>query len=151
MTATPTVNITRPMPAPRARVFRAFTTAEDLRGWFAPFPFTAPEAKVDPREGGAFEVCMAAPDGTRFWTRGTIASIVADSALTLDLAAHDAAGKKLFGALTTAVFSEAPMGSMLTVTQSYTPEPDCPPAVFAGAEIGWQTVLTQLTALVMRG
>ncbi|MEI4471964.1 SRPBCC family protein [Frigidibacter sp. MR17.24] len=152
MTDTPPVlKISRPMPATAARVFAAWTTAEDLRGWFAPFPFTAPEAVVEPKVGGRFEVCMAGPDGSRMWTRGTITALEPDAAISLDLGAHGPDGTRLFGAATEARITAQPMGCLLSVTQSYTPGPACPPGVFAGAEMGWTAALMQLATLVMRG
>ena len=59
-------------------VFKAWTSAEHVKTWFAPTIFTIPEARVEMRPGGAFEVCMRAPDGTEHWTRGVFAEVIND-------------------------------------------------------------------------
>ena len=48
--------------APIDRVWRAWTTPEDLRRWWGPHGFTCPRAEADVRPGGAIVVTMRAPD-----------------------------------------------------------------------------------------
>jgi len=57
--------------APRALVWRCWTEADLMKQWFAPKPFTTPEAEVDLRPGGLCRTVMACPDGmriTNMWT-----------------------------------------------------------------------------------
>src|SRR4051794_12296718 len=77
--------ISRLLHARRATVFRAWTSAEHVREWFSPQHFTAPQAKVEPHVGGAFEVCMRAPDGQEHWTLGRFVEFVADTRLVIDM------------------------------------------------------------------
>src|SRR3569833_2220044 len=42
----------RLLDAPRDKVFRCWTDPELIKQWFAPKPYTVPEAKVDLRVGG---------------------------------------------------------------------------------------------------
>jgi uncharacterized protein YndB with AHSA1/START domain len=56
------VEITREFDAPVERVWRAWTTPEDLREWWGPTGFTCPRAEVDLRVGGSIAVTMRAPD-----------------------------------------------------------------------------------------
>ena len=44
--------LTRLFDAPAARIYEAWTNAEILKKWFAPLPFTTPEADLDVRVGG---------------------------------------------------------------------------------------------------
>lgn len=57
------LELRRTFPAPRERVFRAWTTAEEIRSWQAPGPMTTPFATVDLRVGGAYQIHIRAPDG----------------------------------------------------------------------------------------
>src|SRR4029434_4215786 len=51
--------------APRERVFRAWTDAEQLRHWFFPGSATGPvlQVEVDLRVGGRYCITQYAPDG----------------------------------------------------------------------------------------
>ena len=55
--------IERLLDAPRALVWRAWTTPEHLRRWWAPRPYETPECEMDLRPGGAFYTRMTGPDG----------------------------------------------------------------------------------------
>lgn len=55
--------LTRLIPAPRERLFQAWTDAEVLKQWFAPLPWTTPHAELDVRPGGASLVVMRSPEG----------------------------------------------------------------------------------------
>ncbi|HEY1294993.1 MAG TPA: SRPBCC domain-containing protein [Chloroflexota bacterium] len=59
--------VTRVFDAPVERLWRAWSSAEDVKQWWGPRGFTAPVAKMDFREGGSSLVCMRAPDGMEFW------------------------------------------------------------------------------------
>lgn len=64
------LRLTRLIDAPREAVWRAWTDPELLKRWFAPLPYTTPEAAFDLRPGGASTIVMQAPDGTRMPNRG---------------------------------------------------------------------------------
>jgi uncharacterized protein YndB with AHSA1/START domain len=49
--------------APRDKVYRCWTEPELLKQWFAPKPFTTPEAELDVRPGGASLIVMRSPEG----------------------------------------------------------------------------------------
>jgi len=64
------LRLTRLIDAPREAVWQAWTDPERLKRWFAPLPYTTPEAAFDLRPGGASNIVMQAPDGTRMPNRG---------------------------------------------------------------------------------
>lgn len=53
----------RILDAPRALVWKAWTTPEHLKRWWAPRPYQTPECEMDLRPGGAFYTKMTGPDG----------------------------------------------------------------------------------------
>jgi uncharacterized protein YndB with AHSA1/START domain len=53
----------RVLDAPRALVWKAWTTPEHLKRWWAPRPYETPECEMDLRPGGAFYTKMTGPDG----------------------------------------------------------------------------------------
>ena len=59
--------LTRTLDAPRALVFRAWTEPEHLARWWGPQGFTTPSCTMDVRPGGAWRICMRAPDGVDHW------------------------------------------------------------------------------------
>ena len=138
----------RTFPAPREAVFKAWSSAERVKRWFCPAFFTVPEAKVEMRVGGPFEVCMRAPDGTDFWTRGVFAEVTPVERLELDLHATDASGRILFYAYTEVDFVEVQGGTRMDVVQTYallTPEAA---TMVQGAQVGWSQTLDRLAVEV---
>lgn len=65
-----TLNVRRFIPAPRARVFAAFTNADDYAQWIGPGPCQCLRAKLDARKGGKFDVRMKTFDGSEVDLRG---------------------------------------------------------------------------------
>ena len=53
----------RVLDAPRDLVWKAWTTPEHLKRWWAPRPYETPEAELDLRPGGAFYTKITGPDG----------------------------------------------------------------------------------------
>jgi uncharacterized protein YndB with AHSA1/START domain len=66
--------LTRLIPAPRERVYRAWTT--QLPQWWGPHGMTTPFVEMDLRAGGVFRTIMRAPDGTEYPTRGVFLEVV---------------------------------------------------------------------------
>jgi len=50
------VRVSRAFSAPRETVFRAWSSADAVKRWFCPDGYSVPEARVEMRVGGAFEV-----------------------------------------------------------------------------------------------
>ncbi len=146
----PPVSVTRILHAPRELVFNAWSSAEHVRRWFAPTGYTVPNANVEMRVGGAFEVLMRAPDGVEHWARGTVVEVVRFDRLALDLVVEDTKGHALFRAFTEARFADALGGTKLDVTQTYTIiDPDAA-WMAQGASQGWAETLDHLSAELRR-
>ena len=55
--------LTRVVPVPVARVWRAWTVPTHLMKWFCPLPWRTTECAIDLRPGGAFYTKMEGPNG----------------------------------------------------------------------------------------
>lgn len=58
------------------KVWKAWTTPELLKKWFAPAPWTVSDAKVDLRPGGEFSLTMVSPEGEPMPCTGCILEVV---------------------------------------------------------------------------
>jgi uncharacterized protein YndB with AHSA1/START domain len=70
------LSLTRVIDAPRHKIFKAWTTPELVKQWFAPLPWTTPHVEMDVRPGGANLFVMADPDGNEFPNRGVYLDVV---------------------------------------------------------------------------
>src|SRR5271165_146064 len=114
------VRVSRLFSAPRETVFKAWSSADHIKRWFCPDGYSVPEAKVEMRAGGPFEVCMRSPEGVDHWTKGTFTEVLAPERLTIDHHVIDpCGGGPLFSAVTQVKFSAAPGGTLMEVVQSY--------------------------------
>lgn len=66
--------LTRIIPVPRERVFKAWTT--QLPQWWGPHGMTTPFVEMDLRPGGVFRTVMRAPNGTEYPTNGVFLDVV---------------------------------------------------------------------------
>jgi uncharacterized protein YndB with AHSA1/START domain len=60
------VVIERVLPAPRTKVFAAFTDRDVVARWWGPEGFTIPDLDFDPRAGEAYRIEMQPPEGDAF-------------------------------------------------------------------------------------
>ena len=146
------LRVSRVFPAPRETVFKAWSSAEHVKRWFCPNGYLVPEATVEMRVGGRFEVCMRSPEGLEHWTRGTFTEVVAPERLTIDHHVIDpCGGGPLFSAVTEVKLSPVHDGTLMEVVQSYTVfdiaqvEP-----MLKGAPEGWRQTLDKLEAEIAR-
>jgi uncharacterized protein YndB with AHSA1/START domain len=146
------LRVSRTFSAPRETVFEAWSSADAIKRWFCPDGYSVPEAKVEMRVGGAFEVCMRSPEGVDHWTRGTFVEVAAPERLTIDHYIIDpCGGGPLFSAVTQVKFSAASGGTLMEVVQTYTVA-DAAQAerMIKGAPEGWRQTLDKLEAEVKR-
>lgn len=145
------LRLSRTFHARRETVFKAWSSSDHVKNWFSPATFTVSDAVVDFRVGGAFDVCMRAPTGQEYWTRGTFVEVSPPTRLVIDMAAVDSAGQPLFRAYTEVDFADVLGGTRMDVVQSYTLfDPAVAAAMVGGASEGWRTTLDKLEAEVVR-
>jgi uncharacterized protein YndB with AHSA1/START domain len=138
------LKVSRVFHAPRERVFAAWSSAEHVKQWFCPQAFTVPQANVEFRAGGKFDVCMRAPDGQEHWTRGHFIEIVPNARLVIEMSVPGADGELLFSAHTEVDFLEASCGTSMEVTQTYTLLHPIAEQMVKGAQQGWNETLDRL-------
>lgn len=67
--------VRRTLPAPRERVFAAWTQPEQMRKWAGPGDVTAAEVESDFRVGGKYRIGMLRPDGETWYVGGVFREI----------------------------------------------------------------------------
>ena len=147
------VRLSRVFPAPRETVFRAWSSADHIKRWFCPAGYSVPEARVEMRVGGEFEVCMRSPEGVDHWTRGTFTEVSPPGRLAIDLHVVDpCGGGPLFSACTEVNFSDdASGGTLMEVVQTYSlARAAQAEQMVKGAPEGWRQTLDKLEAEVQR-
>jgi uncharacterized protein YndB with AHSA1/START domain len=144
------LRLSRTFHAPRVTVFKAWSSADHVKRWFCPETFTAPDAKVEMRVGGPFEVCMRSPAGEEHWTRGVFVEVAPYARLVIDAQVTNSAGKPLFRAYTEVNFADALGGTRMDVVQTYTLIDPSVAWMVAGAPHGWRTTLDKLEKEVVR-
>jgi uncharacterized protein YndB with AHSA1/START domain len=146
------LRVSRVFSAPRETVFKAWSSADAIKRWFCPDGYSVPEAKVEMRIGGAFEVCMRSPEGVDHWTRGAFTEVVAPERLTIDHHIIDpCGGGPLFSAVTQVKFTAAPGGTLMEVAQTYAVADSAhAEPMIKGAPEGWRQTLDKLEAEVAR-
>jgi uncharacterized protein YndB with AHSA1/START domain len=141
--------ISRIFAAPRALVFKAWSSAEHMKRWFSPEGCSAPEAEIDFRPGGVFAVCMHLPDGQDFWSRGRFGEVSPPDRLTFT-AGVSVGGATKFTVHTTVTFDDDGAGTRMTVRQSYDIHDESFRFAVEGSAEGWRTTLDKLEREVAR-
>lgn len=147
--ATP-LRVSRVFHARRETVFKAWTSAEHVKRWFSPESFTVPDAKVEPRVGGVFDVRMRSPAGEEHWIRGRFVELTPYTRLVIEMRISDSAGNELFGARTEVGFADVLGGTRMEVVQTYTLIDPSKAWMVAGAPEGWTSTLEKLGKEVVR-
>jgi uncharacterized protein YndB with AHSA1/START domain len=142
--------VSRMFPAPRRLVFQAWSSAEHVRHWFCPAGYTVPDARIEFRLGGAFEICMRSPEGRDHWTRGRHTEIVLDARLAIAMNVVGDKDQPLFRAYTVVNFIEQAGGTKLEVTQRYTVFDPAAAPMIQGASQGWSQTLDRLEIEIAR-
>ncbi|HEX7800949.1 MAG TPA: SRPBCC domain-containing protein [Asticcacaulis sp.] len=84
MTEAREFSVSRRLEAPPERVWRAFTDADALAAWWGPHGVSA-TARLDVREGGAFEIVMRGADGVAYPIEGSYLSVEAPRLLVMEM------------------------------------------------------------------
>jgi len=145
----PPVRISRTFAATPAQVFAAWISTEQVRQWFCPACYSVPAARVEAHVGGAFEVCMRAPDGSEHWTRGTFLELDAGNRLVIALRVGDDPADPLFTAHTVVDFTAVAGGTRIDIEQQYAVYHPAAAQMIGGAAVGWKQTLDRLQSLLV--
>ncbi len=147
----PPLVISRTLPATRDVVFGAWSSADQVKRWFCPAGYSVPQAKVDLRVGGAFDVCMRSPEGLDHWTRGAFVEVVPNVRLVIDMQVDAGGNVPLFGAHLVVTFAEQDGGvTRMEVAQRFTLYEPQAARMIEGAPQGWAQTLERLEREVAR-
>jgi uncharacterized protein YndB with AHSA1/START domain len=145
------LRISRAFPAPRALLFRAWSSSDHIERWFSPKNYTVQVAWVQMRVGGRFDVCMRGPYGGERMIQGTFVEVTPYNRLVIEMRVVDWEGKPLFTARTEVAFADDVIGARMDLVQTY---PVVDQAMAApmlwGASEGWRTTLDKLQKEVTR-
>jgi uncharacterized protein YndB with AHSA1/START domain len=133
--------ITREFDAPRHLVYRAYTTPELIKRWWAGDHGTVTSAEVDLRPGGIWRYVMTANPGFEVAFHGEFQEIIpAERIVTTEIfeGAPDAA------AVTTASFTESDGRTTLSLLVTHTTQENRDMHVNSGMESGMQESMNYL-------
>lgn len=154
--------ITREFDASRERVWRALTEPKLFGQWWAPRGMSADIKVLDVRAGGAYEVAMIVPDGTRYPITGRYLEVVAPDRVvcTQDVDGHpkewheqlralggDALGRPL--TLTIGLEALGANRTRLTATTRFETEALREAFTKLGMHAGWNSQLDKLEDLTV--
>ena len=111
------LSITRLLDAPRRLVWEAYTKKEHLDRWSCPQGFVMLSSEADLRPGGAWRICMRAPDGELFPASGVYQEIVPLEKLVMTHGWIDDDGSRPVETLMTITFADEGSKTRLTLEQ----------------------------------
>jgi uncharacterized protein YndB with AHSA1/START domain len=147
--------ISRTFNAAPARVFEAWTTAEELVRWWGPKDFTAPFCKIDLKVGGEFHFCTRSPYGVDFFSTGTFLEIIPGKKIVTTDSFCDSFGNIISAAsvglpgnwpttlLITVTFDPCPSGTLFTLQHKGLPE-----EIVSSCMAGWKETLDKLEGIL---
>jgi uncharacterized protein YndB with AHSA1/START domain len=147
--------ITRHINAPRASVYRALLDADAVARWMVPTGMSSHVHAFDPREGGAFRISLTydAPPGTGKTTahtdtyHGRFVTLVPNEQV-VEVVEFETEDPALRGEMTiTMTLTDVDGGTEISAVHDRLP-PGLSPA---DNEVGWQSSLAKLAALVEAG
>jgi uncharacterized protein YndB with AHSA1/START domain len=136
--------LTRRIPARPETVFAAWTEADRVRQWMAPYGMTIPEARVEPRAGGRFDTTMVDAAGKQYDNRGSILEL--DPGRRLVLVNEGGCGEAIKGASCAVSFAPDPHGTRLEVVWHHATDAARAEHERMGFFAGWGQTLDRLSA-----
>ncbi len=150
------VHLSRLYYAPCETVFGAWSSADALKRWYAPYGCTVEIKHFDFRTGGTFLLCIRNPDYPDCWCTGTYHEIDAPKRIAFSMALCDEEGRLLdsddagkdadWPAETIVIveFAEEDGQTMLSLHQNALESV----AVRTGAHAGWLQMLERLAEVI---
>jgi uncharacterized protein YndB with AHSA1/START domain len=133
--------ITRVFDAPRHLVFRAYTTPELIKRWWAGERGTVTSVEVDLRPGGTWRYVMVANAGFEVAFHGEYHEIVPDERIVTTEVFE---GMPDAAALTTATFTDADGGTVLAMLVEHSSQENRDAHISSGMEGGMQEAMNKL-------
>lgn len=145
------IELDREVDVPPELVWKAWTTPELLKEWFAPKPFETPGCEIDLRPGGKFRTVMRSPEGDEFDGTGCFLEVIPNERLVWTSALAPGYRPQPGEMPFTAIIELQPTASGGTryraIAMHQSPEESQQHADMGFVE-GWGAALDQLVALV---
>jgi uncharacterized protein YndB with AHSA1/START domain len=136
--------ITKQVDAPIEDVFRAFTEADQIAGWWGPEGYSVTDVTSDPRPGGEFRLFMSGPDEPGQLVEGTYREVSPPSRVVAEISAAAPDGSPLVNALLTIDLEQANGGTEIHLSAHGTAFSPKGGGMLAGMREGWTSSLTSL-------
>ena len=144
--------IARVLPAPRQRVFDAWTQPEHIMQWWGPHAFTGMQCEVDLRVGGHFRIDLRGPDGLDYPCEGVFHEIVVPERIVYTGIADDrhpcGSGIPPHSRVTVSFDEMAPAETRLTIRARIASRELCDAIVGGGFVPGWRDAFERLEAVL---
>jgi uncharacterized protein YndB with AHSA1/START domain len=146
------LSLTRLLKAPRANIWQAFSTAENLAQWWCPKPWTTEVREFDFKAGGGFYTFLRGPDGGTsdnpgcFLAVEPMARIVSTSML---LGGFRPAPPSWMPMTAIWTFADEAAGTRYTATALHADQAKCDEHAKMGFEAGWGACAAQLEAFAL--
>lgn len=139
-----TVRLTRTVPGPRERVWKAWTTPPAIRRWWHPEHFTVAECIADPVPGGRLRIVLREGDGRRHSAAGHYLVVDRPRRLVFELAPLGPGGRPLFHATHRLALESRGDRTRLALQIDVGDAVRGAEPALAGLEIGWRQLLDNL-------
>ncbi len=137
------LTVNREIKSTPARVFEAWTSADQIPQWWGGSGVTCPEAHIDLRAGGSYRIANALPDGTITWISGVFETIEPPHLLRYTWGVEPA-DPNTAPSLVEVTFTATETGTLVIVNQTRIPGA----AVRDMFEAGWNGCLDGLLRLM---
>ena len=146
------LRITRLIKAPRAIVWKAWTTPEHLKEWWCPKPWTTQLRGFDLRPGGVFDTLMRGPDGDESSNPGLFLEIVPQERIVFTTALTEGwrPGTPWLSITAIITMEDEAGGTRYTARVLHKDDEDRRRHEELGFEDGWGTCIDQLGELAGR-
>lgn len=141
----------RRLPAPVTDVWRAFTSAQELRLWWAPPHLSVAECTAVPVAGGPLRLVLEEPDGTRHRADGRFLALDPPTVLRFASSPLGPDGVPLFTTVVDARLTVRGDSTVLHLEIAVRDASVAGTAALAGVRIGWEQILDNLTAHLSGG
>lgn len=143
-----TIRLRCDLPASPDQAWRAWTTADLARRWWAPEHFEVADCELNATVGGTLRIVLREGDGTEYTADGSFLDLQPPHELRFKMSPLDPDGAPLFTSTHTVSLTEETGCTILTMTIDITDTQPDAAAVLAGVEIGWRQTLDRLATLL---